>query len=56
MYRAPAVDIQLQTVLWQKARIRHPHGTSSQLLTAASFRTWRGSQPWIAQDPIFIAL
>jgi len=28
MYRAPAVDIQLRTVPWQKARIRHPRGTS----------------------------
>jgi len=56
MSRAPAVDIQLRTVQWPKAQIRRPCGTSRQLLTAAFFRTWRGSQPWIAQDPTFIAL
>ena len=32
------------------ARDKHPHGTSSQLLSAAWSPTWHGSQPKIAQD------
>jgi len=36
-----------------KAQARRPHGTQSCLLTAASFRTWRGSQVFATWDPTF---
>jgi len=35
----------------QLARSRHPHGTRESPLTAASFRTWRGSWLPAAWDP-----
>jgi len=30
---------------------RHSHGARRVLFTVASFRTWRGSQVYVARDP-----
>jgi len=46
--RTPTSNLFPQALPWQLARVRHPYGTWRHLLTAASSRTWRGSQSFIA--------
>ncbi len=51
-----AVHLELDIDLWalplKSAQTRLPHGTRKGSLTAASFRTWRGSWFSVAWDPI----
>ena len=57
LFQQPAKErMETESDLREALIARHPCGTWDGTATVASFRTWRGLQPSIAQDPAINAV